>query len=254
MTQQTATDAVKDPPLVTDQDRGRDLPTTARGVRTRAALVAAARVVFERDGFLESRLTDITREAKCSTGSFYTYFSSKEEIFTAVLAAAQHDMLHPGVKRVLPDDADPVAVIEASHRSYFEAYRRNARLMVVFEQVALINPHIRAIKGRRGESFRERNARSIADLQERGLADPTLDPYRTALALNGMVGRLAWHAFGLELEQNLTVDDLVETATRLWANALKLDQTFPTGAERRRAEADSKSTKAPRRRRSTPSP
>jgi len=189
--------------------------------------VAAARVIFERDGYLESRLTDITAEAQCSTGSFYTYFSSKEEILTAVLEAAQDDMLHPGIKRVLPDDADPIAVIEASHRSYFEAYLRNARLMVVFEQVALINPHFRAMKGRRGESFRERNARSIADLQDRGLADPTLDPYRTALALNGMVGRLAWHAFGLELERNLTVDDLVETATQLWANALKLERSAP---------------------------
>ncbi|WP_375001675.1 TetR/AcrR family transcriptional regulator [Aeromicrobium sp. CTD01-1L150] len=224
-TEEAGSDSSQDPPLVTEQDRSRELPTTARGARTRAALVAAARVIFERDGYLESRLTDITREARCSTGSFYTYFSSKEEILTAVLETAQHDMLHPGIKRVLPEDADPVALIEASHRAYFEAYRRNAQLMVVFEQVALINPHFRAMKGRRGESFRERNARSIANLQERGLADPSLDPYRTALALNGMVGRLAWHAFGLELEETLTVDDLVETATQLWANALKLAPT-----------------------------
>ena len=37
-------------------------------------------MVFERDGYLEARLTDITAEAHCSTGSFYTYFDSKEAL------------------------------------------------------------------------------------------------------------------------------------------------------------------------------
>ena len=35
-------------------------PVSARGARTREALVQAARDVFEREGFLESRITDIT--------------------------------------------------------------------------------------------------------------------------------------------------------------------------------------------------
>lgn len=67
----------------------RDLPVTARGVRTRASLVAAARTVFERAGYLDARLTDITKEANCSTGTFYTYFDNKEQIFAAVLDVAQ---------------------------------------------------------------------------------------------------------------------------------------------------------------------
>jgi AcrR family transcriptional regulator len=66
-------------------------PVTARGERTRSALVAAARRVFERDGFQESRLTDITAEANCSTGTFYTYFQSKEEILDAVFSEAHQN-------------------------------------------------------------------------------------------------------------------------------------------------------------------
>lgn len=76
-------------------------PATARGVRTRAALVWAARTIFERDGFLASRLTDITAEAECSVGTFYTYFNTKDEIFDAVMESAKGDMLHPGMS----DDA-----------------------------------------------------------------------------------------------------------------------------------------------------
>ena len=39
------------------------LPTTERGRRMRARLLAAAREVFERDGFLEARVTDISAAA-----------------------------------------------------------------------------------------------------------------------------------------------------------------------------------------------
>jgi len=194
-------------------------PTTARGVRTRAALVAAARIVFERDGFLASRLTDITAEASCSTGTFYTYFVSKEEIFLAVMEAAQDDMLHPGMPHVEKSD-DPVAVIEGSNRAYFEAYQRNAKLMMLQEQVATIDAEFRQQRLERGEVFARRNARGIRRLQDAGLVDSQLDPVMASRALSGMVGRLAYSSFALGM--GWSVDDLVETSTRLWANALGL--------------------------------
>lgn len=197
----------------------KDPPSTARGVRTRAALVAAARTVFERDGFLGSRLTDITAEAQCSTGTFYTYFTSKEEIFMAVLEAAKDDMLHPGMPHV-EDSEDPVAVIEASNRAYFEAYQRNAKLMMLQEQVATIDAEFRQLRLKRSQAFAERNAKSIERLQEAGDVDPALNPIMTSRALSGMVGRLAYASFALG--EAWSVDDLVETSTRLWANALGL--------------------------------
>lgn len=192
-------------------------PTTARGARTRAALVAAARTVFERDGFLASRLTDITAEADCSTGTFYTYFVSKEEIFAAVMEAARDDMLHPGMPHV--DEAeDPAAVIEASNRAYFEAYQRNARLMMLQEQVATIDADFRQKRLERGEVFVQRNAKGIQRLQDAGVADPELDAMMTSRALSGMVSRLAYSAF--VLGHDFSLDELVSSTTRLWVNAL----------------------------------
>ena len=41
----------------------RAAPRSARGARTRAALVAAARTVFVRDGYVNARMSDITRKA-----------------------------------------------------------------------------------------------------------------------------------------------------------------------------------------------
>ena len=200
-------------------DDNRRTPVTPRGARTRQALIDAARVVFERDGYLDARLTDITAEAHCSTGSFYTYFTGKEEIFAAVMEMTKNEMLHPGVSRVSEDD-DPVAVIAASTRSYFESYRRNAKLMQLLEQVANVDPRVREVRQERARAFVERNARSIADLQERGLVDPDLDPLVSSWALSSMVSRLAFSAF--VLKEIAGGDHLVDTATRLWCNALRL--------------------------------
>jgi AcrR family transcriptional regulator len=211
----------EDIPSLADTSAFRQPPVTTRGARTRAALVAAARVVFERDGYRDSRLTDISAEANYAAGSLYTYFSGKEEILQAVLEAAQDDMLHPGLPRLGPEHSSPVAVIEASNRAYFEAYKRNAKLMLILDEVAASDPDFRKVRQRRARAFVERNARAIRDLQDRGLADPALDPFMAALGLSGMVGRMAHFAFALG--EDCSLDDLVETSTRLWVNALNLD-------------------------------
>jgi AcrR family transcriptional regulator len=201
----------------------RQLPTTVRGARTRAGLVAAARKVFERDGYLDAKLTDITKAAGCATGSFYTYFANKEEVFAAVLEQAQQDMLHPGMDRV--DDAeDPYAVLEASNRAYLEAYRRNAKLMGLLEQVAQVDPEFRAFRARRADAFIRRNAAGIADLQARGIADADVDPLLASRALSGMVSRLAYGAFVLDeidRAEPADLEALVSTVTRLWSSALR---------------------------------
>ncbi|KHL15149.1 UNVERIFIED_CONTAM: TetR family transcriptional regulator [Mumia flava] len=204
----------------------RELPRTARGARTRARLVEAARTVFERDGFLDARLADITGEAGTAAGSFYTYFASKEEIFSAVLDEVKEEMLHPQVRDVADGD-DPVAVIEASNRAYLESYRRNAALMRLLDQVAAIDDTFREVRRERGLAFTQRNARSIRALQDRGLASPDVDAGLAATALSMMVSRTAYSAFVLGDDWDL--DQLVETLTTLWVNALDIPRRLPAG-------------------------
>ncbi|RLV55334.1 TetR/AcrR family transcriptional regulator [Aeromicrobium phragmitis] len=219
MSDASAQDSGREIPSLVDVSRVRELPTTARGVRTRQSLVAAARRVFERDGFINSRLTDITQEAACSIGTFYTYFDSKEEVFTAVMQAAQDDMLHPGVQHADQDARNVPAVLEASNRAYVDAYQRNAKLMLLLEQVATIDPEFRRLRLARSMAFAQRNARWIERLQSEGYADPDLEPFMTARALSTMLGRMAYHAFALE-EEGWDVDAIVSTATKIWLNAL----------------------------------
>jgi AcrR family transcriptional regulator len=205
-------------------ETARPAPPSRRGQRTRATLVAAARTVFERDGFLDARITDIAAEAGTATGTFYTYFESKEEIFRAVVEEVQEDWLHPRLRERLGDE-DPLALIDAANRDYLLAYKRNARLMALFEQVAQIDDEFRELRRKRGAAFVRRNAKMIRRLQEAGRADPDLDPLIAAHALSGMVGRIAYSVFNLG--ERIPFERLVTTLNQLWANALKLDRVPP---------------------------
>lgn len=53
----------------------------------REELIAAAARVFMEKGYVATTVSDITREAGSSHGTFYVYFDGKEEVFDAV---AQH--------------------------------------------------------------------------------------------------------------------------------------------------------------------
>jgi AcrR family transcriptional regulator len=55
-------------------------PRSRKGTQTRIRLVNAAKLVFERDGFLDARIVDIAQTAQLAPGSFYHYFDPKEQI------------------------------------------------------------------------------------------------------------------------------------------------------------------------------
>ncbi|AWS44278.1 TetR/AcrR family transcriptional regulator [Streptosporangium sp. 'caverna'] len=58
----------------------------AKAAATEAALKAAALRVFERSGYINAKVTDITTEANRSAGSFYSHFPHKEALLEALLA------------------------------------------------------------------------------------------------------------------------------------------------------------------------
>lgn len=179
----------------------------------------AARTVFERDGYLDARMSDISVEAGVAAGSVYTYFDGKEEIFQAVADQVQEEMLHPRL-RARTGVTDPRQLIDLANREYLRAYKKNARLMALFEQVSQVDERFRARRIERGNAFVTRNAAMISDLQQRGLADPSLDPLLTAHALSGMVSRMGYMAFVLNMP--MPYERLVATLNQIWTNALKL--------------------------------
>lgn len=196
-------------------------PATERGRRARAALLVASRRVFERDGFLDARVTDISAEAGVSHGSFYTYFGSKTGVFRALVTETM-DELYASLGETGDHDrsADPAARIDRANRRFVLVYQRNTALMALFEQVATIDPEVRALRHAVRQRMVARVTRSVGRLQQEGLADRALDARCSANALVAMVNGLVhhWLVMGEEFDQ----EQVVSTLTRLWTQALGL--------------------------------
>ncbi|MGZ4729688.1 MAG: TetR/AcrR family transcriptional regulator, partial [Acidimicrobiales bacterium] len=123
-------------------------PRSRKGVQTRARLVEAAKKVFEEQGFLDARISDIAEQAGLSHGAFYHYFETKDEVFLEV-AEAQEDRLssHSIIDSGLLDPSSAATIRERLHESnrrYLSDYRDEARIMGVIEQVSRYHEQVRA--------------------------------------------------------------------------------------------------------------
>ena len=100
-------------------------PRSRKGAETRARLLEAAKKVFEEDGFLDARISDISKRAKLSHGSFYHYFDSKEQIFREVAEAQEQMLTAPPAAGAGADSArdSERERIRRANRRYLERYR-----------------------------------------------------------------------------------------------------------------------------------
>ena len=69
-----------------------DRELRAQGRQTLRNLLEAGLAEFDERGFQAVRVDDIVRRAQISHGTFYLYFSNKEDLFKALLSDALHDM------------------------------------------------------------------------------------------------------------------------------------------------------------------
>ncbi len=80
--------------------------------RHRLEILEAAEKVFAEKGFHGATIDEIARRAEFAVGTLYNFFSSKEELYTAVLVERAKQMLKL-VTDIFSDSAlDPVSAIE----------------------------------------------------------------------------------------------------------------------------------------------
>jgi AcrR family transcriptional regulator len=200
---------------------------TLRGQRTRAALVQAARTVFEQRGYHDTRVVDITKVAGVAYGTFYTYFDSKELIFAEVVDGLYRDFRAEASADPEATPSDLAARIERTNRGYLRAYRKNARMMAVLDQVDTFNPVLRDLRLNLRRHWEDRSAHMIQRWQDEGLVDTAIDASYAATALGSMVSRSAfvWLVLGEPYDE----DRAVEQVTLLYCRALGLPYELPLG-------------------------
>lgn len=193
---------------------------TSRGRRTRQALRDAARKVFERDGFVGARVTDIAATAGVAHGTFYRYFDSKEAVFRDVITDVRDEILTFVDQYPSDEESATPLVIERAHLRYLATYRDNAVLIELWNSVAAMDEDVSKLLLEARQVHVARVERTIRTLQLHGLADTELDPRGAAHAIAGMLTRFAgaWFAQGDARE----LDEGARQLTRLWTNAVGL--------------------------------
>lgn len=207
-------------------------PLTERGRRRRVEVIEAARRVFERRGFAETRMSDIADEAGVAHGTVYTYFDSKEAVLRAVIADLVADVRE--ALRVGDEDADPVVRIHLANRSYLEAYAEYARLLQVVQEAASADAAFAAVLADLRSRYVSRAVEGIRRLQAEAVVDPSLDPGLAGRALCAMVEGYASHDFLQDARRPVDaarVDRVSVELTRLWAQALGLPSAAVAPAE-----------------------
>jgi AcrR family transcriptional regulator len=165
-------------------------------------------------------VADITAEAGVAHGSFYSYFASRQDVFVAVMRDVGEQFrvavaVPPGEPRT-----GVQAALDRANRRYLEAYRANNVIWALAEQVATMDEEIHRIRLRGRIEHVERVAKTIRRWQDRGLADPDIDPRTTAGALVSMLSNFAY--WWLTGGDSYDPETAAATLTSIWARAVGL--------------------------------
>ena len=108
----------------------RDRELRAQGRETVRKLLEAGTIEFEERGFNGVRVDDVVRRAGISHGTFYLYFSNKEDLFKALLRDALHDMeIVAGDFPVVTNDETGLNFLRQWVRKFFVAYAAHSTVL-----------------------------------------------------------------------------------------------------------------------------
>lgn len=180
----------------------------ARGQRTRQRLLDAAADVFDRTGYHAARVDDVVAAAKSSHGTFYLYFTSKEDLFEQLVgdvAAELHGLI--GELAPVTNSARGREALRAWLARVRETYARHGRVIRAWTEAELSGDPV----GRQGDDVLTGLALALTRrmrLPKRSGLDPTI----ATLALMMMVERLNYYAASGQVDLD-DEDELLDTLT-----------------------------------------
>jgi AcrR family transcriptional regulator len=149
-------------------------------------LLDAAMVVFTRRGYHAARVDDIVKVARTSHGTFYLYFSNKEDLLRALVAeagevvAALDDALGP----VSPDTAGWYELRQWMER-FSEAWQRYAPVLRAWTDLVMSDTELTA----QAHAAASGVASTLAHRIDQAGPHPGIDPNAAAEAVVAMVDR-----------------------------------------------------------------
>jgi AcrR family transcriptional regulator len=160
----------------------------ARGQETSRRLLDAGAAVFADRGYHAARVDDIVKAARTSHGTFYLYFSSKDELFRALaldVAAAMAELARE--LPALTGDQAGYAALRAWLDRFQALYGRYGPVIRTWTEAEIVDSDM----GRIGRDLVAEFSRELA--QRLRTAAPDLDPQVAAFALVAMIERSAYY-------------------------------------------------------------
>lgn len=207
--------------------------------------------MFEAQGYVDTNVADVIRVAGGSRASFYSYFTSKDDVLSVLVHELVDDLFaaatHPldtsasvadgggGLGDTGPGDAhhdiapravsERLAGLESSIRQFMYAYRDRAPLLNVLDQATTTNAEFLALRIEIRTRFGARLEALLAERATRRADPDDLEPRTTAIALGGMVEDMArgCYLFGLDVDE----EQAIHTLAVLWSRCLRLDRERP---------------------------
>lgn len=98
----------------------------------REAILRAAITVFARNGYFNSKVSDIAGEAGIADGTVYLYFKSKEEVLHSVFDRAMEEFISEG-KREIAEIEDVTEKLRTIARLHLRRLSADKDLAIVFQ-------------------------------------------------------------------------------------------------------------------------
>jgi AcrR family transcriptional regulator len=185
-------------PSAPEREDGRPRGTrTERGERTRTRLLKAAEQVFTELGYHDASIVKITEAAGVANGTFYLYFSGKQDIFDELV-----EDLNRRVREAMTDAASRGRTRAEAERLGFEAFFRftaeHPGLYRVIRQAEFVSPGaLRLHYGRIAEGYAA-GLQAAMDSGEIASGDPEVLAW--ALMGAGELIGLRWILWGDDAE------------------------------------------------------
>ncbi|HEV7524469.1 MAG TPA: TetR/AcrR family transcriptional regulator [Acidimicrobiia bacterium] len=186
----------------------------ARGRNTKRRLLDAGETVLASKGYHATRVDDVVKLAQTSHGTFYLYFSNKEELFRALATEVAEEM------QAVAEELEPLragatgrARLQRWITKFVELYRRHGPVIRAWTEAEIGGSEF----GRLGtDLLTQFTAVIAARIVEVAPAD--LDPTIATLALVAMLERLNYYA--LTEQVRIDSDAIAETLARVTHAAL----------------------------------
>lgn len=149
--------------MVVQQNKAR-IPKQTRGIESKEKIISAAIVLFAERGYHNTNAPEIAARAKVATGTFYSYFNNKKEVFIEIIQRIFKNIFEKVLVNIelkihksrIDDYKEGKKIAHIIISQILSEYKVNARLLKEILSMVLLDKEI--------EKIRRKEEKKVIDL------------------------------------------------------------------------------------------